>query len=107
MVSNVVVEIIFLKLCLINEICCVFLISSKEDKVNRMVLKMAETQVNAKLSDNTSKFTIKPLGYILEVYLLNKVLICLIDITLAVNTFERPSEVQFNLADLLYTLISF
>lgn len=72
-----------------------------------MVLKMAETQVNAKLSDNTSKFTIKPLGYILEVYLLNKVLICLIDITLAVNTFERPSEVQFNLADLLYTLISF
>lgn len=71
-VSNVVVEIIFLKLCLINEICCVFLISSKENKVNRMVLKMAETQVNAKLSDNTSKFTIKPLGYILEVYLLNK-----------------------------------
>lgn len=71
MVSNVV-EIIFLKLCLINEIWCVFLISSKEDKVNRMVLKMAETQVNAKLSDNTSKFTIKPLGYILEVYLLNK-----------------------------------
>lgn len=42
MVFNVVVEIIFLKFCLINEICCVFLISLKEDKVNRMVLKMAE-----------------------------------------------------------------
>lgn len=49
-----------------------FLISSKENTVNRMVLKMAETQVNAKLSDNTSKFTIKPLGYILDVYLLKK-----------------------------------
>lgn len=72
MVFNVVVEIIFLKFCLINEICCVFLISLKEDKVNRMVLKMAEIQVNVKLSDNTSKFTIKLLGYILEVYLLNK-----------------------------------
>ena len=31
-------------------------ISSKENKVSRMVLKMAETQVTAKLSDNTSKF---------------------------------------------------
>lgn len=49
-----------------------FLISSKENTVNRMVLKMAETQVNAKLSDNTSKFTIKTLGYILDVYLLKK-----------------------------------
>lgn len=72
MVFNVVVEIIFLKFCLINEICCVFLISLKEDKVNRMVLKMVEIQVNVKLSDNISKFTIKLLGYILEVYLLNK-----------------------------------
>lgn len=72
MVFNVVVEIIFLKFCLINEICFVFLISLKEDKVNRMVLKMAEIQVNVKLSDNISKFTIKLLGYILEVYLLNK-----------------------------------
>lgn len=72
MFFNVVVEIIFLKFCLINEICCVFLISLKEDKVNRMVLKMAEIQVNVKLSDNISKFTIKLLGYILEVYLLNK-----------------------------------
>lgn len=72
MVFNVVVEIIFLKFCLINEICCVFLISLKENKVNRMVLKMAEIQVNVKLSDNISKFTIKLLGYILEVNLLNK-----------------------------------
>lgn len=84
-----------------------FLISSKENTVNRMVLKMAETQVNAKLSDNTSKFTIKPLGYILDVYLLKKVLICLFDKFLAVNTFERPSELQFNSADLLYTLMLF
>lgn len=30
--------------------------SSKENKVNRMVLKMAETQVNAKLSDNTRHY---------------------------------------------------
>lgn len=37
-----------------------------------MVLKMAETQVNAKLSDNTSKLMIKPLDYIVEVNLLNK-----------------------------------
>lgn len=50
----------------------VFYISSKENKVNRMVLKMAETQVNAKLSDNTSKLMIKPLDYIVEVNLLNK-----------------------------------
>lgn len=43
MVFNVVVEIIFLKFCLIDENCCgFFLISLKENKVNRMVLKMAE-----------------------------------------------------------------
>lgn len=66
MVSN------FLKLCSYDENCCVFYTSSKENKVNRMVLKMAETQVNAKLSDNTSKLMIKPLDYILEVNLLNK-----------------------------------